>query len=195
MIRINLLEVREERRRVAMRNLAIASGLMLLVTIGFVYTWHASLVGDVDYARDRIRKEQAQIEQLDKIVSEVEDAKGKKAGLESKLKLIRSLEGNRAEIVDLLLALSEVLSEEIWLNDLKINERNITAKAQAVDMQTIGLMVRRLKEDDRFTSPRTGGISADSKGVVKFELSMQFNAPQAVEMDAEPAGNQPGGQR
>ena len=179
MIRINLLEVREERRKMALRNLAIFSVLMLAVTGVSVYFWHSGLVEDIEYAKQRIRNEEAEIQRLNKIVGEVEQIKDKKKDLEQKLEVIRGLEEHRAEIVDLLLAVSEVLSEEIWFLDMSVTGKQISAKAQAVDMQSVGLMIKKLKADPRFENPQTSGIKASKDGFVSFSLTFEFVPPQS----------------
>lgn len=183
MIRINLLEVREERRRIAIRNLLILAGLVWGVTLASLFLWHNGLLGEIEYVRTQIRQDKAEIQRLDKVVGEVEQVKNQKQDIEKKLEIIASLERNRAQIVDLLMALSEVLPEEVWVETLKVDGRAIQADAMAVDMQTIGVLIKKLKEDPRFTDPRTDSIKsekADRDGAefVGFGLNITFVPPQ-----------------
>lgn len=184
MIRINLLEVREERRRVSIRNLLIVSALSLVLTLAALFMWHQGIVGDLEFNQQQIAKTKQEISKLDTIVGEVEKAKGAKADVEQKLELIKSLEANRAEIVDLLLAVAEVLAEEVWVDKMDIKERRIELEASAVDMQSIGVLVKALKADPRFNNPRTSNIKVASggkadSGSVGFKLGMEFVPPQA----------------
>lgn len=185
MIRINLLEVREERRRIAARNLLAVAGLSLFLTIAFVFSWHQGILSDIEFEQKTIADTKKEITRLEAIVGEVEKIKGTKKDLEQKLDVIKSLEANRAEIVDLLLSIAEILVEEVWLTKMNIVGRRIEIEAAATDMQSIGTLVKNIKEDPRFINPRTSDIKVATAGVSKeggsyvgFKLSMDFVPPQ-----------------
>lgn len=189
MIRINLLEVREERRQIAFRNLAVIAATVWLCTAVFIYVWHSALTDLLVSVQAQIAEVEKEISALDTIVKEIEKIKANKKSLEGKLDIIRKLEENRAEIVDLLLAISEVMSEEVWVDKLSVTGRKISASAYAIDMQSIGQLIRKLKSDPRFENPTTAKIQAGSgkggggtKGTfVSFELSVAFVPPQATD--------------
>lgn len=192
MIRINLLEVREERRRIAIRNLLAVSGLSLFLTVAFVFSWHQGILSDIEFEEKTIADTKQEIKRLEGIVGEVEKIKGTKQDLEQKLDVIKSLESNRAEIVDLLLAIAEILAEEIWLTRVDVVGRHIEVEASSTDMQSIGALVKNIKEDPRFINPRTSDIKVASGsakggegGHVGFKLSIDFVPPQQIAPIAE----------
>jgi len=187
MIRINLLEVREERRKIAIRNLLITAGVVWLTTFLAVFLWHRGLANDIAQVKQDIVQKKQEIKELKDIVGQVDEIREQKKDLEKKLEIIQSLEANRAEIVDFLLAFSETMPEEVWVRELEFKNRNVVAKCTSVDLQSIGLYVKRLKADDRFENARTGNIKADSGegGFMAFELNVEFVPPQAPGQNEE----------
>ncbi|RMF14798.1 MAG: hypothetical protein D6761_08835 [Candidatus Dadabacteria bacterium] len=186
MIRVNLLEVREERRRLAVRNFLIASAAMLLLTLTIIFVWHGSLSSEIADVRQEIARVQSETRKLEKIVGQVEQIKKKKDDVEKKLATIRGLETNRMDMVDLLLAFADVLLDETWVTEMSVENRQIQAKAKAIDMQSIGLLVKKLRADGRFSNPRVsnikvGAAGGNDGGAIGFELSVAYVGEQSNE--------------
>lgn len=188
MIRINLLEVREERRKLAIRNLLVIAGAAWLVTLLGIFVWHQGLTSRIDSVKRQIVTERQEISRLDKIVGEVEQAQSQKQDLENKLEIIRRLEGTRGQMVMILMALSETMPQEVWARSLRVSGTLVDLKGAAVDMQSIGNYVKVLKDDPRFANPRTSGIRATgTRGrqataiqAVDFDLTVEFVLPESA---------------
>lgn len=190
MIRVNLLEVREERRRLAVRNFLVAAGATLFVTLTVVFVWHGALSAEIEEVQSEIQRVKNETRKLEKIVGQVEQIKKKKDDVEKKLETIRGLESNRMEMVDLLLAVADVLIDETWVTEMNVAQRQIEAKAKAIDMQSIGLLVKKLRADARFRDPRVSNIKVGASGgseggAIGFELTVSYVGEDAIPADPQ----------
>lgn len=191
MIRINLLEVREERRKLALNTLIATAAVVWGLTLAILIALHMSLLGEIEAVRGDILREQEEVARLQKIVGEVEKEQGKKKELEDKLAIIDGLERTRGELVAIMTAVAETMPPEVWARDMEIVGGDISMKASAIDMQSIGSYVKQLKTDPRFVDPQTGDIRVAKDGVVDFTLRVKYVRPgEAASPTNQPAGKE-----
>lgn len=188
MIRINLLEVREERRKLAMQTLMASALLVWIATLGIVAVLHLTLQSEIDNVRDSARREQEEVTRLQKIVGEVEKEQGRKKEIEEKLEIIVSLERTRGALVALMTGVAETMPQEVWAREMELLGRDVTMKASAIDMQSIGSYVKMLKADPRFLDPQTADIKVNKDGIVDFTLRVKIAAPDGAEEEPEKPG-------
>lgn len=188
MIRINLLEVREERRRLAMQTLIATAVIVWVVTLGILATLHLALLSEIEGVRQDTRRDQEEVARLQKIVGEVEKEQGRKKEIEGKLEIIRSLELTRGELVSLMTGIAETMPQEVWAREMELLGRDVSMKASAIDMQSIGSYVKMLKADSRFVDPQTSDIKVNKAGTVDFTLRVKVAVPAGAEVvEPEPA--------
>lgn len=191
MIRINLLEVREERRKLALKTLIATAAIVWVLTLGILGALHMSLLGEIESVRQDILRDQEEVARLQKIVGEVEKEQGKKKELEEKLAIIDSLERTRGELVAIMTAVAETMPQEVWAREMEILAGDISMKASAIDMQSIGSYVKQLKTDPRFVDPQTGDIRVAKEGAVDFSLRVKYVRPgEAASSTDAPAGKE-----
>lgn len=191
MIRINLLEIREERRKLALHTLIATAAVVWVLTLVILVALHMSLLGEIESVRRDILRDQEEVARLQKIVGEVEKEQGKKKELEDKLAIIDGLERTRGELVAIMTAVAETMPSEVWARDMEILGGDISMKASAIDMQSIGSYVKQLKADPRFVDPQTGDIRVAKDGVVDFSLRVKYVRPgEPASPTDQPAGKE-----
>ena len=92
MIRINLLPVREARRRADIQQQALLLGFLLVLAVGVVGFMHMSIRGKIAGANDSVVETQAQIEKFEPQLEKVEEYKKKRDQVQAKLDVIRTLD-------------------------------------------------------------------------------------------------------
>jgi type IV pilus assembly protein PilN len=185
MIRINLLDVTEDKKRFEFWGLVLVAGVLWVVTVGAIFAWHRGLSKEIRRTETLIQQESKELENLKKIVGEVENIKKEKVQLENKLALIAGLEKNRYHSLRLLMDLTSLMPDEIWFEAMEFDGTNLKLKGLAVDMQSVGNFLKKIREESRFLSPQvtnvktmTRGSSSQGVEVVSFELTAGYPFPQ-----------------
>ena len=118
MLEINLLPVREARRKEDLRQLLMLSTFMLLLVgaaIGFI---HSNLSEEISLSNGRIHQMQRDIDQYKPQLDQVAAFRAKKSELENKIGVIEELDQARSGPVRLLSELASRTPERLWLTSL-----------------------------------------------------------------------------
>ena len=146
MIRINLLPVRAARRRdAAARQLLVFSvGLVCLITAGVVmYLSDSNKLSDVLRANDVLRSD---IEDLKKIIGEVDEYKAEERALAKKLGIIEDLRAKKTGPVRMLDRVASDIPDKLWLTELEEKEQKVTLKGVSINNEVIATFMSRLLE-------------------------------------------------
>lgn len=198
MIRVNLIDVSQERRKLEFISLAVVAGVVWVVTLLGLFLWHQGLASEIRRVKDLIAKESSELEQLRKTVGEVEKIKQEKAQLENKLNIITGLEKNRYHSLRLLQELSELITDEIWLEGLEFQGNQVKLKGLAVDMQSVGNFLKKLRDQPRFSQATVSNVKSVGGGgglgveVVSFELQASYAPSGTQPASSSPAPKPPG---
>jgi type IV pilus assembly protein PilN len=151
MIKINLLPVREERRRLGFRQqLTLFALILVLVSIGLFY-WHQSTGAQIEKLRGQIAQMDQEIERLAKVVKEVEKYKKDKKTLEGKLDVIGKLQKDRKIAVHYLDELNRALPDRVWLEYYEEGGGAITVRGKALDPDAVPAFMRNLSASPYFS--------------------------------------------
>ncbi|MCP4599488.1 MAG: hypothetical protein GY847_02945 [Proteobacteria bacterium] len=182
MIRINLLPVKQDRRREAGRNQIVIGVFCLVLEIAILFFINMSIKDKVEEQRnknaivkadvDRIKK---QIKDHQKILDEIKEFEKRQAAIEG-------LQDARTGPVYVMLELSNILSKggrphidnesyqemiqidpaagydenwdhrRLWLSDFKENNRTVTIKGQAITHEDVAEFLRRINLSKFFVS-------------------------------------------
>jgi type IV pilus assembly protein PilN len=151
LIRINLLPIREFKRREQLRRQVAVFGLsivFLIIVMGFLYVGAQSTTRDLKAERDALALKEAE---LKKKVALVDQLKKEQDGLQAKLNVISELETRRSGPVRVLDEISRwIPPDRAWLLGLGQAGDQLTLTGVAMDNETIALFMNRLEDSDWF---------------------------------------------
>ena len=184
MIQINLLPVREARRKADLRQQLMQLSLVLLFVsagIGFV---HSRIADQIGSARDRVRQMQRDIDQFQPQLEQVDAFRKKKAGLEKKIDVIDGLDRARSGPVRMMDELATHTPERLWLTGMATTGNHIELKGESLDNELVAGFLTALNESPYFDQVDLDstelGESKDGLRVVSFIIQAVLVAPKPV---------------
>jgi type IV pilus assembly protein PilN len=175
MIRINLIPVRQVKKRELGRQQLYLFGLLLLGGILGNYFWFRDAQEIVSRKSAQVAKLNQDIQSLDRTIGEVKTITNAKKDLEDKLKVLDTLKKKRVGPVKVMDALAQVIPAHVWLTSL-------TEKGGGVEIQGLGMtnddvaeLMRELKRSQYFSDIILKKVTAqDTTGpvsqIVRFEI-------------------------
>ena len=150
MLEINLLPVREARRKADLRQLLMQLLLVLIVTGGGIGMAHSRLLDQATQARGRASQMEADIEQFKPQLDQVAAFRRKKAQLEKKIDVIDGLDRARTGPVRVMAELSNRTPDRLWVTSLKSKGKTISIRGRSLDNELVALFLRGLGESPYF---------------------------------------------
>src|SRR5260370_18467539 len=117
LIRINLLPVRQGRKREISRQFLVLCGGVLIVGVGGNYVPYEHVNGEYESNVTRLKQTQARITEVEKVIGEVNNLNARKKEVEDKLKVLNGLRKGRTGPVKLLDALAIAVPKKAWLSE------------------------------------------------------------------------------
>ena len=146
MIRINLLPVREKKKKESTRKmfsiLFLCLGLAALVLVFF----HISLSSEIKQVQDRITENSNEIKRLQIDTKDVDKFKAEKEDLQRRLNIIYTLQRAKTGPVRVLDDLVEALPGKLWLTSLREKNGKMEVKGIAFDNQDIAKFMTNLEK-------------------------------------------------
>lgn len=182
MIRINLLPVREERRKADLRQFGLVLAATLVGSIVLVALYHTKLSSDVGEARDAVASTQQQIDQYQPQLKQVEEYRKAKAEIEKKLEVIERLDASRSGPVHVFDELATHAPQRLWLTNLSAHNGAITIEGMSLDNELVALFLTALNESAYFDNVELRETKAKELNGFKlneFELTASLVTPTA----------------
>ncbi len=148
MIRINLLPVREARRKA---NLRAQGGLLAAAALAGVAAsvgLHLQISASIASERTRVAAAEKELADLEKTLKEVERFRKEKEEIERKLAVIDRLERSRSGPVRILDEVATRMPERMWLTDLKLSGGELWLGGYGIDNETIAAFLTSLEESE-----------------------------------------------
>ena len=180
MIEINLLPVREARRKADLRQYVMQLVLVVIVMLGGLGLFHSRLVDRIDRTEARVAQMQSDIDQFKPQLAQVAAFKKQKAELENKIEVIEGLDRARSGPVRILDELASRTPDRLWLTGVSTKGDLITLKGQSLDNELVALFLRRLGDSEYFTNVDLGSAKLGNEGglkLVKFDITAKLVAP------------------
>ena len=156
MLQINLLPVREARRKEDSRQLSMQAALVLLLACAGIGFTHSIILEKVSDSNDRIAQMQRDIDQYDPQLEQVAAFRKKKKELETKIGVIEELDFARSGPVRVLSELAARAPDRLWLTSLETEGKTVLMVGQSLDNDLVALFLRSLGE-----SPYFGEVDLD----------------------------------
>ena len=115
MIRINLLPVRVAKKREMGKQILVLFAVVLVGAVVGNYMWYSDRKAEFDQNATGIRQVQAKIEELKKVIGQVEKINERKAEVEKKLGVLDNLRKGRTGPVKMMDAMASSIPKKLWL--------------------------------------------------------------------------------
>ncbi len=179
MIRINLLPVRQTQKRQTIQQQLLAGAAMVVVTIIICIVWRASVVSTFE-EKVRIQKQkQVELQQLQKIIGEVNQFNETKRELQDKLKIIENLRKSKSGPVRAMDDLATEIPNRVWVTSFIESGGGVTIEGHAIEHEDVSAFMKALQKSKYFTGVQLGfsRASTQRKNVTlyMFQITCQVN--------------------
>ena len=175
MIRINLLPFRAARKKENIRRQISVFLLSFFLMLAVLIYYNIHLGGRIKDLKTDVDATKIEVAKFQKITKQIEDIKNKLAVLEKKTEVIRKLETNRFEPVEMLDNMSEkIIANRMWFTSLNDQPQNVRIDGIALDNKTVADFMTRLEGTGLFGSVRLQTIQkhvVKGSGLKKFSIT------------------------
>jgi type IV pilus assembly protein PilN len=153
MIRINLLPVREARRKAGLRQQGVMLAGALGIGCAIALILHISVESRLSSTRHRITSTEKELRKLEATLGDVEKFRQQKQEIERKLSVITQLEASRTGPVRVMDEMASHIPERMWLTNLSLNDGAVELSGYGLDNETIADFMTKLEN-----SPHMGRV-------------------------------------
>ncbi|MBW2268802.1 MAG: PilN domain-containing protein [Deltaproteobacteria bacterium] len=183
MLTINLLPVREARRKAGLRQYFMQLLLVMIIVGGGVGLFHSRLMEKSQRTQGRVTQMQSDIEQFAPQVAQVAAFKQRKSELEKKIDVIDGLDKARSGPVRIMDELASRTPDRLWLTRISTRGDTIALEGQSLDNELVALFLRSLGESDYFAGVDLGAAKLgeeDGLKLVHFDIDAKLVSPALV---------------
>ena len=189
MIAINLLPVRQIRRRLKAQKEVLAFFVLLLAVLVLVGIAATIRTSQVTSKKDHIASLTKKRDSYKSTLNEIEKFKKDKQSLETKLAVIAKLKKDSQFTVRVIDEIANVIpANRVWLTSMSESAGKMAVSGVAVDNASIAVYMQQLESSPYFANPELGSSSLSSKDgreVRNFSLSCEITNPTEKKTDAD----------
>jgi type IV pilus assembly protein PilN len=152
MLEINLLPVREARRKADLRQYVMQLVLMMILAVGGIGLVQSRISDQIERGQARVRQMQNDIDQFKPQLEQVAAFKKRKAELEKKIDVIDGLDRARTGPVRVLDELATRTPDRLWLTSMSTKGKTISLQGQSLDNELVALFLRSLGDSEYFAN-------------------------------------------
>ena len=194
MLRINLLPIRQLKKRAKARNQLVGFALIfcgVLAVLGFVGMLQISKIESVETAIADLKKEE---QRLAPIIAEVDKLEKQKADLLRKIAIIEKLRKESSLTVHILDEVAHLIDNtRMWLTGFTQKGASLELQGVALDNQTVAMFMETLKESSYINNVRLNSSTLKkitARDFKTFGLSCTVGFPQEKKDDVETSPKQ-----
>ena len=190
MIRINLLPVREERRKADLQQQVLLLVLLVVVAVTVIGWMHFSIRSDIDNAKNQVAQIEASIKTFEPQLKQVEAYKAKKQDVEQKLEVIRGLDRSRSGPVHMMDELATHTPDRVWLRRLEVSGAHVKLEGKSLDNEIVAAFMTQLTNSPYFGNVELTSTELESQGGFKlhnFQVTATMEDPHKPDAPAETA--------
>ena len=183
MIRINLLPFRAARKKENIRRQISVFFLSFFLMLAVLIYYNIHLGGQIKDLKTDVDATKNEVAKFQKITKQIDEIKKKLAILEKKTEVIRKLETNRFEPVEMLDNMSgKTIANRMWFTSFDDRPQNVRIDGIALDNKTVADFMTRLEGTGLFGSVRLQTIQkhvVKGSGLKKFSITCSKPVPNA----------------
>lgn len=181
MIRINLLPVREERRKANLRQQGIFLGVALVSGVLVCGVLHTAIVAQLASQRARVVEAKAELAELEEILKEVDRFRQEKEDIEQKLSVIARLEESRRGPVRIMDEIATRIPDRMWLKSMRLEGARLELQGYSIDNEVIAAFLTSLEESKFLTNVELKGSKlTERKGLNLNEFQIECSDAMAL---------------
>ncbi len=195
MIKINLLKLREEKKKETYRNQFIVAGVALAVLLIAIILIHVRISQKISSVQQQIQTTKSEIGKYEAEVGKVEDFKKKREDLEKKVGAIESLEKGKDLPARVLWTLAKsipyqegsAVPKKIQITNMTIKGAGIQLKGYAINEESLVFFIKNLENTNVFNNIMLASSTlVDQKGAKlnEFDISAVIAPAAALEKAA-----------
>lgn len=186
MIRINLLPHREQKRKAQQVRFYVVAGASAALGLFIVVAGYSILEQRISTQDGRNVFLQAEIDRLDKQISEIEVLRTKRKDLLDRKLVVERLQANRGEIVRLLDQLTRQTPEGVYVKLIEQKDDTVKMVGRSLSNARISTYMRSLNDSPAFEMPTLVEIKAVKEGGQRLnEFVMNVKLTRTDEKDAK----------
>ncbi len=187
MLRINLLPIRQLKKRAKARNQIVSFVTLLvflLLILGAVGFLQSVKIKSIETSIASLEKEK---KRYDPIIAKMKKMASEKDALQTKIDIIKKLKRDSAITVRILDEIAKkVDSKRMWLKSLKQSGSRLSLSGVALDNRTIAQFMDALKESVFISSVNLSNASlakVSGRDLKRFELACTIISPKVASQD------------
>jgi type IV pilus assembly protein PilN len=185
MLEINLLPVREARRKEEVRQFLLQLVLALLVACSGIGFTHRAMSNNLSVSNARILQMQHDIDQFKPRLEQVAEFRKKKSELKKKIGVIEGLDRARSGPARIFSELAERTPDRLWITSLTSEKKMLFMKGQSLDNDLVAEFMRNLGDSPYFSEvdldQTTMGSSKTGLRIVNFTIRAKLRQPKKDE--------------
>lgn len=186
MIRINLLPHRELKRKAQQIRFYVVAGASAALGLFIVVAGYSILEQRISTQDSRNVFLQAEIDRLDKQISEIEVLRTKRKDLLDRKLVVERLQANRGEIVRMLDQVTRQTPEGVYLKLIEQKDDTVKMVGRSLSNARISTYMRSLNDSPAFEMPTLVEIKAVKEGGQRLnEFVMNVKLTRTDEKDAK----------
>ena len=144
MIRINLLPVKQGKKRELGRQLLVVFGFVIFATAVGNILWWQNRASERDKAEVRIADTTRRIGELERVIGEVNNINKRKKEVKDKLDVLDKLKKGRAGPVKMLDALAMATPKKVWVTEFEEKSNVVKLTGRAASHEDVADLMRGL---------------------------------------------------
>jgi len=188
MPRINLLPWREEERKKRQRDFGVALAGSVVAAIGVVMLTMFAYSQMIKNQQSRNARLTAEIVELEKSISEIDDLERQKERLLARMEIIEQLQKSRPEIVHLFDEVARQLPEGVYLNGMKQTGSKVEVRGVAQSSTRVSALMRQIDASEWLSDPEVDRVETTRSGASQqseFVVYLRQTSQGDDEMDME----------
>lgn len=145
MIHINLLPVRQVKKREMGRQLLVLAAVLVVLAGVINFFWYQSRQSEANKGQARIEETERHVHELEKVLSEVNGITKRRNEVKDKLKQLDDRRKSKSGPVRMLDALSVAMPKKVWLETFEEKGEAVMVKGNALSHEDVAEFMRALQ--------------------------------------------------
>lgn len=193
MLRINLLPIRQLRKRTKARNQLLAFFLIFLVVLALLGGASVLLAAKITELNEDIARKNEEIKSFDAVVKQIAELEKKRLDLNRKIRIINQLKTDSSLTVHILDDVASIIdNKRMWITSFKQSGGSLALSGYALDNKTIAEFMENLDQNSKYVNgvnlSNTSLKNISGNSLKSFSITASVSSPQ-VPGQAPPEDN------